>query len=79
MKFCGFLRGTFAQYAPQQRCDCSGMARWDDESMAEQSQTGCGSIADPSACQFLAHPIGLLWSMFVRDVVADVIAVLKHP
>src|SRR5947209_19222480 len=29
--------------------------------------------------QFSTHPIGLLRSMFVRDVVADVIAVFKHP
>jgi len=27
----------------------------------------------------LAHPVGLLWPMLVRNVVADVIPILKHP
>src|SRR5712691_11253190 len=36
-------------------------------------------LAIVSVVQFLAHPIGLLRSMFIRNVVADVIAILKHP
>src|SRR2546430_1543936 len=37
------------------------------------------SHKDAMTLQFSTHPIGLLRSMFVRDVVADVIAVFEHP
>lgn len=36
-------------------------------------------LGGPSQVQPVAHPIGLLGSMFVNDIIADVIAVLKHP
>src|SRR5579875_55509 len=32
-----------------------------------------------SANQFFVHPICLLWAMLVRDVVADMVAILEQP
>src|SRR6266566_5431610 len=37
------------------------------------------SSALDSSIQFLTHPIGLLRPVLIRNVVADVIAILKHP